>query len=101
MDKKEVMKALSQLQGNAGLVTALQGKLDGLVGMSSGFVEGLHYKVRARVEELGNIQAGLPHQLETLLFFPSALLTVPSAALLFPLHQSPPFSAQLGRLRMC
>jgi hypothetical protein len=53
VDQKEVMKALSQLQGNAGLVSALQQKLDGLVGMSSGFVEGLHYKVRARVEELG------------------------------------------------
>jgi len=50
------MKALSQLGGNAGLIGALQSKLDGLVGLSSGFVESLHYKVRARVEELGNIQ---------------------------------------------
>ena len=56
MDQKEVMKALSQLQGNAGLVSALQQKLDGLVGMSSGFVESLHFKIRARVEELGNLQ---------------------------------------------
>jgi len=56
MDRKEVMKALSQLQGNSGLVGALQQKLDGLVGMSSGFVQGLHFKVRARVAALGEIQ---------------------------------------------
>ena len=50
------MKALSQLGGNAGLIGALQSKLDGLVGLSSGFVESLHYQVRARVDALRNIQ---------------------------------------------
>jgi nucleosome assembly protein 1-like 1 len=56
VDQKEVMQALSQLNGNKGLVSALQQKLDGLVGSSSGFVESLHYKVRARVEALGGLQ---------------------------------------------
>ena len=50
------MSALGSLSGNPGLISALQGKLDGLVGMGSGFVEELHYKVRARVGELGQIQ---------------------------------------------
>ena len=56
VDQAEVMKALSQLGGNAGLIGALQSKLDGLVGLSSGFVESLHYQVRARVDALRNIQ---------------------------------------------
>ena len=56
MDQAQVAKALSQLQGNPGLVNALQHKLDDLVGMSSGFVESLHYKVRARVNALTTLQ---------------------------------------------
>ena len=50
------MAALGQLGGNPGLVRALQGKLDGLAGKSSGFIEELHYKVKARVDELDQIQ---------------------------------------------
>ena len=38
------MAALGQLGGNPGLVRALQGKLDGLAGKSSGFIEELHYR---------------------------------------------------------
>jgi len=45
MDKEGVIKAMSQAMGTGGLLGALQHKLDGLVGMSSGFVEGLNYKV--------------------------------------------------------
>ena len=56
VDQAQVAKALSQLQGNPGLVNALQHKLDDLVGMSSGFVESLHYKVRARVNALTTLQ---------------------------------------------
>ena len=50
------MAALSQLGGNPSLVRSLQGKLDGLAGKSSGFIEELHYKVKARVDELDQIQ---------------------------------------------
>ena len=50
------MAALGQLGGNPGLVRALQGKLDGLAGKSSGFIEELHYKVKARVDQLDEIQ---------------------------------------------
>ena len=50
------MAALGQLGGNPGLVRALQGKLDGLAGKSSGFIEELHYMVKARVGELDEIQ---------------------------------------------
>ena len=51
-----MLKALGQLGNNAGLIGALQHKLDDLVGMSSGFVESLHYKVRARVGALTEAQ---------------------------------------------
>ena len=50
------MAALGQLGGNPSLVRALQGKLDGLAGKSSGFIEELHYKVKARVDQLDEIQ---------------------------------------------
>ena len=56
VDKAEMLKALGQLGNNAGLIGALQHKLDDLVGMSSGFVESLHYKVRARVGALTEAQ---------------------------------------------
>ena len=48
--------ALGQLGGNPSLVRALQGKLDGLAGKSSGFIEELHYKVKARVDQLDEIR---------------------------------------------
>ena len=38
VDKQEIVKALSQLHGDGGLIGALQAKLDGLVGLSSGYV---------------------------------------------------------------
>ena len=44
VDKQEIVKALSQLHGDGGLIGALQAKLDGLVGLSSGYVEELHPK---------------------------------------------------------
>jgi nucleosome assembly protein 1-like 1 len=56
VNQKDVMAALGQLGGNPGLVRALQGKLDGLAGKSSGFIEELHYMVKARVGELDEIQ---------------------------------------------
>ena len=56
VNQADVMKALGQLGGNAGLIGALQHKLDGLVGMSSGFVESLPWKVRARVAKLSELQ---------------------------------------------
>jgi nucleosome assembly protein 1-like 1 len=56
VNQKDVMAALGQLGGNPGLVRALQGKLDGLAGKSSGFIEELHYMVKARVGELDDIQ---------------------------------------------
>ena len=56
VDKAEMLKALGQLGNNAGLIGALQHKLDDLVGMSSGFVESLHWKVRARVNALSEAQ---------------------------------------------
>ena len=48
VDGAQVMAALQQLHGNSGLIGALQQKLDGLVGLRSGFIEELHPRVRAR-----------------------------------------------------
>ena len=56
VDQKDVMSALGALSGDPRMIKSLQGKLDGLVGRGSGFVEALHYKVRARVAELGVFQ---------------------------------------------
>ena len=56
VDKQEIVKALSQLHGDGGLIGALQAKLDGLVGLSSGYVEELHPKIRARLFSLQVLQ---------------------------------------------
>ena len=57
MDKQEIVKALSQLHGDGGLIGALQAKLDGLVGLSSGYVEELvTRKIRARLFSLQVLQ---------------------------------------------
>lgn len=56
VDGAQVMAALQQLHGNSGLIGALQQKLDGLVGLRSGFIEELHPRVRARVLALEKIQ---------------------------------------------
>ena len=56
IDKQEIVKALSQLHGDGGLIGALQAKLDGLVGVSSGYVEELHPKIRARLFSLQCLQ---------------------------------------------
>ena len=56
VDKQEIVKALSQLHGDGGLIGALQAKLDGLVGLSSGYVEELHQKIRARLFSLQVLQ---------------------------------------------
>ncbi|CEG00079.1 Nucleosome assembly protein (NAP) [Ostreococcus tauri] len=56
VDGAQVMAALQQLHGNSGLIGALQQKLDGLVGLRSGFLEELHPKVRARVRALEQLQ---------------------------------------------
>ena len=56
VDGAQVMAALQQLHGNSGLIGALQQKLDGLVGLRSGFLEELHPRVRARVRALEKLQ---------------------------------------------
>jgi nucleosome assembly protein 1-like 1 len=56
VDGAQVMAALQQLHGNSGLIGALQQKLDGLVGLRSGFLEELHPRVRARVKALEKLQ---------------------------------------------
>ena len=56
VDGAQVMAALQQLHGNSGLIGALQQKLDGLVGLRSGFLEELHPRVRARVRALERAQ---------------------------------------------
>ena len=56
VDKQEIVKALSQLHGDGGLIGALQAKLDGLVGLSSGYVEELHPNIRARLFSLQVLQ---------------------------------------------
>ena len=56
VDGAQVMAALQQLHGNSGLIGALQQKLDGLVGLRSGFIDELHPQVRARVRALERTQ---------------------------------------------
>ena len=48
MSKRDIAQAMAGLGGNAGLAAALQGKLDSMVGRSSGYLEALPGKARRR-----------------------------------------------------